>query len=143
MSLEFIFMIIFICCFCFIIFQLYELFLNYDYIVKFNDKYKKYEYYGTPSYNYVDKSKYDPNDNETNVDNKWRCYFEVTNSKWYGVSSLGLILENKAFGEWNEKNDCRNYIFSNFFLNYNNPCNESENNFYCEIYKKQNFKKIQ
>lgn len=120
------------------IFQLYEVYLNYDYIVKFNNKYKKYEYFGSPSYTYVDKSFYDPNDNETNVDKKWRCVYN--NNKWYGLSILGLILQNEKYGEWDEKTECRNYIFNNFFLNYNNPCSaEDDTNYYCSIYKNYNF----
>ena len=133
MSFNLILIVFVVCCFSFIIFQIYEFVQNYDYIQNFNIKYKKYEFSATPSYNYVDKSYYDPNDSETNVNKKWRC--KLSEALWYGVSKeYGLVIENGIYKSWSTELECINYIFSDFYLNYNNPCNISTNNTYCNIF---------
>lgn len=134
MNFDSIIIVIFVCCLCFIIFQMFEFIQNYDYIIQFNKKYNNYEYVSSPSYNYIDKTIFDPNDIENNPDNKWRCV--VSDSKWYGISKNGLVLENNKFAEWSLKTDCTDYIFRTLYLNYNNPCENNTNNNYCDIYKK-------
>lgn len=137
MSFNLILIVLVVCCFSFIIFQIYEFVQNYDYIQKFNAKYKKYEFSATPSYNYVDKSYYDPNDSETNINKKWTC--KLSGSKWYGISKdYGLVIENSIYKSWSTELECINYIFSDFYLNYNNPCSISRDNTYCNIFNSLN-----
>lgn len=134
-----IFLIIFLCSFCFLLFQCYEFIQNYDYIVQFNKKYDKYEFVASPSFSYIDKSLFDPNDEEVNVQNKWRCKLYTTN-EWYAGSKLGLVLDSdQKYAHWNTELDCINFIFKNFYINYNNPCINSSNNQYCNIYNYFNF----
>lgn len=133
MPFNLIIIIFVISCFAFIIVQCYEFIQNYNYIQNFNKKYSKYEFTASPSYNYVDKSYYDPNDVETDVKKKWVCKMEDNN--WYGLSpSFGLILKNNDYASWQTELDCIDYIFSNFYLNYNNPCLISDKSNYCKIY---------
>lgn len=137
MSFNLILIVFVVCCFSFIIFQIYEFVQNYDYIQNFNNKYKKYEFSATPSYNYVDKSYYDPNDSETNINKKWTC--KLYGGSWYAVSKdYGLVIENGIYKSWSTELECINYIFSDFYLNYNNPCNISTNNSYCNIFNSLN-----
>lgn len=134
MPFNLILIIFVICCFAFIIIQCYEFIQNYDYIQKFNNKYSKYEFTSSPSYNYVDKSYYDPNDTETDINKKWKC--KISGNSWYGVSTdYGLILDNANYKTWDTELECIDFIFSNFYLNYNNPCLISEDSMICKIYK--------
>lgn len=126
-----------VCCFAFIIFQIYEFVQNYDYIQNFNTRYKKYEFSATPSYNYVDKSYYDPNDSETNINKKWTC--KISGSSWYAIAKdYGMIIENGIYKSWPTELECITYIFSDFYLNYNNPCSISSDNTYCKIFNSLN-----
>lgn len=127
-------LIIFVCFFCFTLFQFIEFIQNYSYILEFNKKYNKYEYASSPSYNYVDPNIYDPNDNETNLDKKWRCVSE--NNYWYGISIQGMVIIDDKFGEWNNKFDCYSNIFNSYILNYTDPCVKNSSNNYCNIIKK-------
>lgn len=137
MSFDLILIIIFVSCFCFILFQATEFIKNYDFIKKFNKKYNKYEFVSSPSYDYVDKSFFDPNDLETNPDLKWRCVLD--NNNWYALSKKGLVTENDNFANWTDKTNCINYIFQNTFLTYNNPCEPISQNQYCKVYSKYPF----
>lgn len=130
MTINLVFIIIFLCSFCFILFQCFEFVQNYDYIINFNKKYNKYEFLASPSFSYVDKSLVDPNDTELNVKKKWRCM--VYNDKWYGVSNQGMVLKNNDYGIWDSSLECINYVFENYYINYNNPCSIGSNN-YCLI----------
>lgn len=133
MPFNLIIIIFVISCFSFIILQCYEFVQNYNYILNFNKKYSKYEFSASPSYNYIDKSYYDPNDNIIDIGKKWSC--KINKDKWYGVSSnYGLILNNGEYSTWATELECINYIFSNFYLNYNNPCEISQNSVYCDIF---------
>lgn len=136
MSFNLFLIIIFICCFSFLFFQCFEFIQNYDYIQNFNKKYSKYEFMASPSFAYIDKSYYDPNDNETDVKKKWRCL--SSNNQWYGASTLGLLIENGGYKSWSSELDCIYYIFTNTYLNYNHPCKVSQNNEMCKLFTQFN-----
>lgn len=124
--------IIFVCCFSFIIFECYEFIQNYNYIISFNEKYEKFEFTASPSYTYIDRSLFDPNDRDTDLKMKWRC--ASYNSKWYAVSDVGLFLKNNDYGVWDTETDCISNLFSSYFVNYNNPCSVSTESTYCSIF---------
>lgn len=133
MSFNLIIIVFVVACFSFIVLQCYEFVQNYNYILNFNKKYSKYEFSASPSYNYVDKSYYDPNDSTIDIEKKWYC--KINAGKWYGVSpAYGLILNNGVYGNWTTEMDCINFIFSNFYLNYNNPCGISNSDKFCTIF---------
>lgn len=126
--------LIFIIVSTFLLFQCFEFYQNYDYISLFNERYSKYEYVASPNYTYVDKTFYDPNDGESDVNNKWFC--KEFNNSWYGVSpNNGLILLDGDYKKWLTENECQKYIFGSYYLNYNNPCNISNSLPACTIFK--------
>lgn len=133
MNFDLVIIIIFVVCFTISLFQCIEFIQNYDYIQKFNDQYSKYEYIYTPVINYVDSTYFDPNDSETNVNLKWKCY--NYNKIYYGVSQKGMIMKNNQFYSTDNYLDCINYIFSSYVINYLNPCNKDSDNNYCKIFK--------
>lgn len=132
MNFDLVIIIVFVVCFTISLFQCIEFIQNYDYIQKFNDQYSKYEYIYTPVINYVDSTYFDPNDSETNVNLKWKCY--NTNKIYYGVSQKGMILKDNQIYSTNNYSDCINYIFSSYIINYLNPCNKDSDNNYCKIF---------
>lgn len=132
MNFDLIIIIVFVVCFTISLFQCLEFIQNYDYIQKFNDQYSKYEYIYTPVINYVDSTYFDPNDSETNVNLKWRCY--NNNKMYYGVSQKGMILKDNQIYSTDNYIDCINYIFSSYIINYLNPCNKDADNDYCKIF---------
>ncbi|BAO49431.1 membrane protein [Alphaentomopoxvirus acuprea] len=75
--------------FCFIIFQLWYYAENYTYILKYNNAYSNLQFARSANINYQDRTVNDPNDNEFNVDRKWRCAEE--NGIYYPVSSFGFM----------------------------------------------------
>lgn len=81
MKFELILILVFVVCFTISLIQCINFIQNYDYIVKFNDQYSKYEYMFTPTYNYIDTNYFDPNDIESNINLKWRCY--LTSGNYY------------------------------------------------------------
>lgn len=134
MNLNLIFILIFLFCFCFISFQCLEFYQNYDYIQKFIEKYYKYEFESSPSYNYTDKTVIDPNDNITDYKKKWRCGYV---DKYYqGFSEDGIVIVKDDFGKWELKIDCINYIFDTFYLNYLDPCADGISSKQCTAFKK-------
>lgn len=134
MPFNLIIIIFVISCFAFLIIQCFEFIQNYNYIENFNKRYGKYEFTASPSYNYVDKSYYDPNDAETDINKKWSC--KLSSNVWYGVAkSYGLVLKDSDYISWDTELDCIDFIFSNFYLNYNNPCLISETSKHCTIFK--------
>jgi hypothetical protein len=133
MNFELILILIFVICFTVSIIQCFEFIQNYDYIVKFNDQYSKYEYITTPMYNYIDTNYFDPNDSETNINMKWRCY--LAKGSYYIVSQRGLgINDDNNIYESPNLQECISKIFSNYVIKYINPCNENNTNKYCNIF---------
>ncbi|AAT99851.1 putative IMV entry/fusion membrane protein 3 [Diachasmimorpha longicaudata entomopoxvirus] len=113
-------LVIFIITLCFSLFQFYEFYKNYDYILEFNDRYKKYEYVTTPGFNFIDKSIFDPNDEAKTKEEKWRCI--QSDKVWSGISSRGFVNDGGHIAQWSNRETCLNYIFSHEILNYTNPC---------------------
>lgn len=135
MNFELILILVFVVCFTISLFQCLEFIQNYDYIQKFNDRYNKYEYVFTPTYNYIDTSYFDPNDSESNVNLKWRCY--LNDNKYYIVSQQGLGLNDNGIYESVDYMECINRIFTSYIIKYINPCDKDDtnNNIYCKIFK--------
>lgn len=130
--------VIFIISFCFCLMQCLEFIQNYDSIKEFNTKYSKYEYMATPSYSYIDKSVYDPNDSSLTSEEKWRCV--LTDEGYAGMNNKGIVVIDGSFKIWNEITDCYEYIFTNPFLTYNNPCSVDQTNTYCGFWNNAGFK---
>lgn len=134
MKFELILILVFVVCFTISLIQCINFIQNYDYIVKFNDQYSKYEYMFTPTYNYIDTNYFDPNDIESNINLKWRCY--LTSGNYYILSQRGLGLNNdNNIYESTDLNDCINKIFTNYVIKYTDPCGDNQDNKYCKLFK--------
>jgi len=77
---------------CFLIFEIWTIYCQYDNIIIYNNVYKFLEYAPSANITYSDKSVYDPNDNQPNASNKWRC--AIKNNLYYIVSSYGFMSTN-------------------------------------------------
>lgn len=115
-----------------------DFYLNYDYITNFVNRYKKYIFFTYPSFYYIDRSKYDPNDNITEVNKKYRCF--LSNGYYYAGNSEYIVVDNKKIEKnFTNINDCYEFIFNNSLLNVSPLCKNitTENNICVQI--KQTF----
>lgn len=80
-----------ICLIAFFIFQLIWTVSNRQYIENFNTVYNKLEYSFNPNFIFPDNVIYDPNQNVTNVNEKFRCVLDTSDGLWYGLSIYGYV----------------------------------------------------
>ena len=78
--------------FCFILFQIYEFFINIDNIKNFNSNYFNLQF-GSGNFVNIDTTVIDPNDFELNVKNKFRC--ELYDNLFVIISIKGFLSNNK------------------------------------------------
>lgn len=120
--LQIIILILVISSLCFLLFQLWYYYENYNYIQEFNNTYKKLEYSTSPNISYVDKSVKDPNDDKINQEDKFRCV--LTDGLWYGIFNKGFIsdVSTSIQGGFKTKIDCEDFVFSRSIYVIYNPC---------------------
>lgn len=120
---------------CFLMFQLWYYYENYEYIVEFNKTYRRLEYSSSPNISYVDKSVRDPNDNEFKTEEKSRCV--LYNGSWFGIFGGGFIGDDStSIGKgFNDKIDCIDNIFDIKIPIVYNPCIMKNDND-CKLLKK-------
>ncbi|AAC97666.1 ORF MSV132 putative Amsacta moorei entomopoxvirus G4R homolog (vaccinia A28L), similar to SW:P29816 [Melanoplus sanguinipes entomopoxvirus] len=118
---------------CFIIFQLWYYYENYDYIIKYNDAYGNLEYSQSANINYQDSTVYDPNDTEYDVNKKWRC--ALNNSIYYPVSEFGFMsTDSTKIGlTYTYLNDCLLNLFDTQVKIIYNPCSVSNTSNDCVL----------
>lgn len=133
-------LILFITTLCFSLFQFYEFYKNYDYILSFNTKYKKYEYVSTPGFDYIDKSVFDPNDDPQSTEKKWRCVQKK--NQWYGVSEYGVVADDGDFTTWKSAEECMTFIFQNQNIEHVNPCVTSTVTGPCDVMRGLQIKNV-
>lgn len=119
--------------FVFIIYELVTFYQNYDYVLSYIERYKKYLFINYPLKNHTDTNVFDPNDNFDKPKNKWRCKQYSENNKWYAIKENSMVYINGKFEDFSSKIECYTYIFTNIIISMNNPCDFS--NDACIIYK--------
>lgn len=103
-----------------------DFYMNYDYIANFVNRYNKYIFYTYPSFYYVDKSKYDPNDDITNSNKKYRCF--LSNGYYYAGNEDYIVVDNnKIEKKFININDCYSFIFNKSLLNVSPLCTNTSN----------------
>lgn len=114
--------IISVCCFCFILFQLWFFVENREYIYLFNQRYKNLEYVSSPNMFFIDKNVFDPNDTQTDPNKKFRCAQE--NGITYALSEDGFMSGNSSqiTLTWTNETDCVNTLFKTNNIVLYDPC---------------------
>lgn len=107
---------------CFLLFQFWYYYENYEYIIEFNKNYKRLEYSASPNISYIDKSVKDPNDNKFRSEDKLRCV--LYQGYWYGIFKDGFVSEvsTSLSDGFKDKIDCVDYIFEIRTPVVYNPC---------------------
>lgn len=104
-----------------------DFYLNYDYITNFVNRYNKYIFYSYPSFHYTDKSKFDPNDDNINTNDKYRCF--LSDGYYYAGNKDYIVVDkNKIENKFKEINNCYTFIFNNSYLNVSKLCNDKYDN---------------
>lgn len=127
-------LLIVIVSFTFILFQIWYLYENKEYIYDYVDKYSNFKYIANPSISFIDKTVYDINENITDEEKKMRCvmyYQEHWNDSdtidqvYIAVQENGFISTNSSTADliFNNYYECIKYIFSNSIFIIYDPCN--------------------
>lgn len=118
--------------FVFIIYELVIFYQNYDYVINYIERYKKFLFVNYPLKTNVDTNVFDPNDGFLKPKDKWRCAKYNSNNKWYGLKKGKMVYTNNKFTDFSSKIDCQTYIFTNIIITMNDPCIVDDLN--CSIY---------
>lgn len=118
--------IICVCSFCFLLFQLWYVFENYEYIKDYILNYKHLQFAQNPNLKFIDKTIYDPNEDEKDKDSKFRCVSD-DNKTYYFVNKNGFSGNDNGVSTWDNIDNCLLIGFGSLpIINIKTPTQGSE-----------------